>query len=123
MGDVGGLCVGVGAGSRVGAADIVAAVLEVCGEAPVRVLASLDRKTSSPPFLDAAAVLGATLIGYSAEYLAAVPVPNPADSVDGVVGTPSVAEAAAILAAGGGPLIVTKHVTNGVTLAVGRSVS
>lgn len=123
MGDVGELCVGVGAGSRVGAADIVAAALEVCGDEPVRVLATLDRKTVLAPFVDAAEVLGAALVGYAAEELAAVPVPNPAETVDGAVGTPSVAEAAAILAANGGPLIVTKHVTNGVTLAVARSVS
>lgn len=120
MGD---LCVGVGAGSRVGAADIVAAVLDVCGDQSVRMLATLDRKTVLPPFVDAAEVLGTALVGYSAERLAAVPVPNSAATVDDAVGTPSVAEAAAILAADGGPLIVTKHVTNGVTVAVARSVS
>ena len=120
MGD---LCVGVGAGSRVGAADIVAAVVEFCGGESVRVLATLDRKTELPPFRDAAEVLGTALVGFPAEELAAVAVPNPAVTVDDAVGTPSVAEAAALLASDGGPLIVTKHVTNGVTLAVARSVS
>ncbi|MBM4493341.1 cobalamin biosynthesis protein [Rhodococcus hoagii] len=120
MGD---LCVGVGAGSRVGAADIVAAVVEVCGDESVRVLATLDRKTELPPFRDAAEVLGTALVGFPADELAAVAVPNPAVAVDDAVGTPSVAEAAALLASDGGPLIVTKHVTNGVTLAVARSVS
>ncbi|PTR26554.1 cobalt-precorrin 5A hydrolase [Rhodococcus sp. OK519] len=117
------LCVGIGAGSRVGAADIVAAVLDVCGDEQVGVVATLDRKAPLQPFLDAAEVLGARLIGYAPDRLAAVPVPNPVGDVADSVGTPSVAEAAAILAANGGPLIVTKHVTNGVTVAVSRSVS
>ncbi len=114
---MGELCVGVGAGRGVCAADIVAAVREVCGDAQVDVLATLDRKASLPPFADAAATLGARLVGYPPEHLAAVPVPNPADGVADAVGTPSVAEAAAILAGGGGALAVTKRVTNGVTVA------
>ncbi|MGF7123467.1 cobalamin biosynthesis protein [Rhodococcus sp. TAF43] len=123
MADRAGWCVGVGAGSRVGAADIVAAVLDVCGDEPVRRLATLDRKVTADPFVDAAEVLGATLVGYTADRLAAVPVPNPADAVAGAVGTPSVAEAAAVLAADGGRLVVSKRVTNGVTVAAARSVS
>ncbi|CAM2897736.1 cobalamin biosynthesis protein [Prescottella defluvii] len=119
---MGELCVGVGAGSRVGAADIVAAVLETCGEEPVRVLATLDRRAAQDPFVDAAEVLGATLVGYPADRLAAVPVPNPADGVAGAVGTPSVAEAAAVLAADGGRLVLPKRVANGVTVAAARNV-
>ncbi|QBJ98854.1 cobalamin biosynthesis protein [Rhodococcus sp. ABRD24] len=120
---MGGLCVGVGAGSRVGVADIVSAVLEVCGDEAVAVLATLDRKAGQAPFVDAAAALGARLAGYPPEQLSAVSVPHAAETVYGAVGTPSVAEAAAILASGGGGLTVTKHVTNGVTVAVSRSVS
>ena len=117
------LCAGVGAGTGVRGADIVAAVRAVCGDEPVGVLATLDRKASQPAFVDAAAMLGARLVGYPAEHLAAVPVPNPADGVADAVGTPSVAEAAALLAADGGPLVAAKQVTNGVTAAVARSVS
>lgn len=113
---------GVGAGSGVRAADIVVAVREACGDEQVDVVATLDRKASLPPFVDAAAILGARVVGYPPEQLAAVPVPNPAGGVADVVGTPSVAEAAAILAGGGG-LAVAKRVTNGVTVAVARSVS
>ncbi|RVW03859.1 cobalamin biosynthesis protein [Rhodococcus xishaensis] len=112
------LCVGVGAGSRVAAADIVAAALAVCGGAPVGVLATLDRKVSEPAFVDAAEALGAVLVGYPADRLAAVTVPNPDDGVATAVGTHSVAEAAAMLAANDGQLVVTKRVTNGVTTAV-----
>jgi len=114
---VGDLCVGVGAGTGVRAADIVAAVRAVCGDHPVGVLATLDRKAAQPPFVDAAEILGARLVGYPPERLAAVSVPNPAGAVADAVGTPSVAEAAAILAGGGGALAVTKRVANGVTVA------
>ncbi|GAB2651380.1 cobalamin biosynthesis protein [Prescottella soli] len=120
---MGELCVGVGAGSGVRAAEIVAAVRDVCGDEPVAVLATLDRKASLSPFLDAAQILGTRVVGYPPERLAAVPVPNPVSGVADAVGTPSVAEAAAILAGGGGVLAVTKRVTNGVTVAVARSVS
>ncbi|MCL2533854.1 MAG: cobalamin biosynthesis protein [Nocardiaceae bacterium] len=120
---MGELCVGVGAGSRVRAAEIVAAVQSVCGDAPVKVLATLDRKAPLPAFVDAAQILGVALVGYTPAQLAEVPVPNPADGVADAVGTPSVAEAAAILAAGGGALVVTKVVTNGVTIAVARTVA
>lgn len=98
------------------AADIVAAVRAVCGDEQVDVVATLDRKASQPPFVDAAEILGARLVGYPPERLAAVPVPNPAGGVADAVGTPSVAEAAAILA-GGGELAMAKRVTNGVTVA------
>ena len=45
---------------------------------------------------------------FTAEELAAVEVPNPSDTVQKHVGTPSVCEAAAILGSGGGELIVPK---------------
>ncbi|WP_430332048.1 cobalamin biosynthesis protein [Rhodococcus sp. ACT016] len=114
---MGELCVGVGAGSRVRAGEIVAAVRAVCGDAPVSILATLDRKVSQPAFVEAAEILGTRVVGYTPRELAAVPVPNPAGAITAAVGTPSVAEAAAILAAGGAPLVVAKTVTNGVTAA------
>lgn len=114
---MGELCVGVGAGSSVRAADIVAAVDAVRGAAPIGVLATLERKAAQPPFVEAAKTLGARLIGFTADELAAIRVPHPTDGVETAVGTPSVAEAAAVLAAGGAPLIVAKTVTNGVTAA------
>ena len=53
---------------------------------------------------------------YTPAELAAVPVPNPSETVLRYTGTPSVSEAAALLAAGGGQqpapmsaLVVEKH--------------
>jgi cobalt-precorrin 5A hydrolase len=53
---------------------------------------------------------------YPPEQLAAVPVPNPSETVRKHTGTPSVSEAAALLAAGAaGPeaLLVEKHKCRG----------
>jgi len=52
--------------------------------------------------------LGEELVYYSAEQLAKVEVPNPSKTVEKHVGTPSVCEAAAILGANNGKLIVPK---------------
>jgi len=52
--------------------------------------------------------LGEELVFYSAEELAKVEVPNPSKTVEKHVGTPSVCEAAAILGANNGKLIVPK---------------
>ncbi|MYW71250.1 hypothetical protein GTW08_03825, partial [Pseudonocardia sp. SID8383] len=57
--------------------------------------------------------------GFAAAALAAVAVPRPDARVAAAVGTPSVAEAAALLAAGDGAhLIVGKTAGQGVTVAV-----
>ena len=55
---------------------------------------------------------------FTAEELAEVEVPNPSPVVEGHVGTPSVCEAAAILASGGGRLIVPKQKGEDWTVAV-----
>ena len=52
--------------------------------------------------------LGKELVFYTAEQLAKVEVPNPSKTVQKHVGTPSVCEAAAILGANNGKLIVPK---------------
>ena len=52
--------------------------------------------------------LGEELVFYTAEELAKVEVPNPSKTVQKHVGTPSVCEAAAILGANNGKLIVPK---------------
>ena len=52
--------------------------------------------------------LGEELVFYTAEQLAKVEVPNPSTTVQKHVGTPSVCEAAAILGANNGKLIVPK---------------
>ncbi len=109
--------VGIGAMSGVSAEEVLAAVDSVLPHGAVDVrLATVDSRASEPGLTDAAAQRGWPLTGYSAGQLATVPVPSPSTRVAALVGTPSVAEAAALL--GGGSLVVGKTVHGRVTVAV-----
>lgn len=67
--------------------------------AQVRALASIEAKRDEVAFLQLAALGGWPLHFFSAAELAAVPVLNPSATVLRYMGTPSVSEAAALLAA------------------------
>jgi cobalamin biosynthesis protein CbiG len=109
--------VGVGARPGVSAAEVLAAVDAVLppGTGHVR-LATLEARAAEPGVAAAAAARGWPLTGHPAAALAAVPVPAPSARVASAVGTPSVAEAAALL--GGGTLLVGRTVVGRVTVAV-----
>lgn len=84
-------------------------------------LASIDRKQDELGLLELARRLGVPLLWYKAEELARETVPNPSLQVAATVGTPSVAEAAALRAAGSGAsLVVPKERRDGVTVAIAR---
>ncbi|MFI6439808.1 precorrin-3B C(17)-methyltransferase [Streptomyces sp. NPDC050759] len=70
-------------------------------------LATVDAKAQEPGIVAAAERLGVPLVTHSAEELAAIEVPNPSDAPLAAVGTPSVAEAAALVQ--GGELLVPKR--------------
>lgn len=77
------------------------------GATPSQVVAaaSITLKADEPGLLALADALGWPLVFYRPEQLAAVPVPNPSDTVRHYTGTPSVSEAAALLVGGqGAPL-------------------
>lgn len=79
-------------------------------------IATVDRKSDEPGLITYCEARQLPLLLFSIEQLAAIAVPNP--SVDRI-GTPSVAEAAAILASGSDWLIVPKQVIdNQVTIAI-----
>ena len=80
-------------------------------------LVTLDRKLDEPGLIALAGQLGLELRGFQAAELAEVPVPGPSEVVRSAVGTPSVAEAAALLEAGG-PLLVPKQRSACVTVAI-----
>ena len=66
--------------------------------------------------LELAGQRGWSLHFYDAAELAEVQVPNPSETVRRYTGTPSVSEAAALLAAGAAPassLLVEKHILRG----------
>ena len=60
------------------------------------------------PFIDELELYGREVVYFTAEELAAVDVPNPSETVQKHVGTPSVCEAAAILGSNNGKLVIPK---------------
>ncbi|WP_409331097.1 cobalamin biosynthesis protein [Trujillonella humicola] len=109
--------VGIGARPGVSAEEVLAAVDAVLppGASDVR-LATLDVRAAEPGIAAAAAARGWPLTGHPAAELARVPVETVSARVAAAVGTPSVAEAAALL--GGGRLLVGRTVLGRVTVAV-----
>ena len=98
----------------------VRAALEEQGLSPQAVaeVASVDEKAEEPALRALAASLDAPFRVFPASELAAVPVPTPSERVERAVGTPSVSEAAALLASSGGELLVAKVTGKIWTLAV-----
>ena len=68
--------------------------------ADVVAAASIDAKADEVAFIELAARHGWAMQWFSAAQLAAVSVPNPSATVQRYMGTPSVSEAAALLAGG-----------------------
>ena len=98
------LVIGVGASKGAPAEEILGLIRTTLADAgldprSLHGLASVDAKAEEPGLLAAAAELGVPVRFFTAEQLAAVAVPNPSDAPLSAVGTPSVAEAAALLAA------------------------
>lgn len=85
----------------------------------VALLATADIKADEVGLLELARDHGWPLLSYSTEQLVTVDAPTPSQNVQRLVGVPSVAEASAILAAGGN-LIVPKTKAQAVTVAVAR---
>jgi len=101
------LVVGVGASTGVTADEVGQLIDETLAAAglsrlSVRWLATADIKAREPGLLEVAAKRGWQIVPVPAAQLAAVPVPTPSEVVRAAVGTPSVAEAAALLVAAGG---------------------
>ncbi|GGP83587.1 precorrin-3B C(17)-methyltransferase [Streptomyces melanogenes] len=106
------LIVGVGASKGAPVDEVLGLVEDAIRDAglsllSVSELATVDAKSDEPGILEAASRLGVPLTTYSAEELSRIEVPNPSDAPLDAVGTPSVAEAAAL--AGGGELLVPKR--------------
>ncbi|MGY1501814.1 precorrin-3B C(17)-methyltransferase [Streptomyces sp. QTS52] len=106
------LVVGVGASKGAPVDEVLGLVEGALADAGLSVasvaaLATVDAKAGEPGIVGAAERLGVPVVTYSADELAGVDVPNPSDAPLAAVGTPSVAEAAALL--GGGELLVPKR--------------
>jgi len=123
------LVVGLGARPDTAGPALEAAIRAALAEAglssrDIGALATLDRRAAEAGVRAAAAELGWELTGYPVGELAAQRVPNGNETVAAAVGTPGVAEAAALAAAGpGATLVVPKRIVAGVTVAVARPAS
>lgn len=117
------LVAGIGASTAPPPDEVAALLGEALAGAGVsrsslRAIATIDRRAREP----ALEALGLPVIAYSAGELARVNVPNPSGVVEAAVGTPSVAEAAALLAAGpDARLIAQKRASVHATVALARS--
>lgn len=106
---------GLGCDRDTSSATLEAAVQRALGLAglgldAIEAVATIDKKSDERAILALAQRHGWPLRFFSAEALAEVPVPRPSETVRTHMGTPSVAEAAAILAANGhvGNLLLEK---------------
>lgn len=117
------LVVGVGSVRGVSADEVGALVDAALADArlsPLSVshVSTIDLKADEAGIVRAVAARGWPLVTHPAERLASVDVPNPSDAVTAQVGTPSVAEAAALV--DGGDLVVAKRKTANATVAIAR---
>ena len=116
------LVAGVGASTGAPArelAELLDAALAGTGLAreSVAEVATIDRRAAD----EAVVALGLPVRAFPADALATVGVPSPSEVVRAAVGTPSVAEAAALLAAGpGAEIVVAKQAGPHATVAVAR---
>jgi cobalt-precorrin 5A hydrolase / precorrin-3B C17-methyltransferase len=116
------LVAGIGSAAGV-SADEVNALLDAAlaseglDRRSVGCVATIDLKATEAGIV----ALGFPMVTFGAEQLGAVDVPNPSDVVFAEVGTPSVSEAAALLAAGpGATLVVAKMKSAMATVAIAR---
>jgi len=122
------LVVGVGASRGVSAEEVLELVASALGEGglsagSIRCLATVDAKAEEQGMVEAGRRLGVPLVTYPAESLAEVETPSRSELVRRTVGTPSVAEAAALIGGLIGDkarLVVPKRKSAMATVAVAR---
>jgi cobalt-precorrin 5A hydrolase/precorrin-3B C17-methyltransferase len=118
------LVLGIGASRGVTADEVLELVGRTLAAAglsgsSVAAVATVDEKASEEGIVEACARRGWPLTTYAAADLAGIDVPNPSEEPRKVLGTPSVAEAAA-LRHSGGVLVVEKTKSARATVAVAR---
>ncbi len=120
------LTAGIGCNRGTPKAEILGLLREVMGqnglsELSLKTLASIDLKSDEQGLLAGAECLQLPIVFFNKTQLNRVEqIPNPSAVVNKHIGARSVCEAAAILSAQGGDLIVTKQKSNNVTVALGR---
>ena len=117
---------GVGCSSDAPADEVEALARATLAEAGLSLegvfaIGTIDRRRDHPAIVHLAKVANAARFGYTAEKLAAVSdVPTPSTAVLVHVGTPSVCEAAAVLASSDSPILVPKRKSAHATVSVAQ---
>ncbi|HEV3352798.1 MAG TPA: precorrin-3B C(17)-methyltransferase [Acidimicrobiales bacterium] len=110
-----GLVAGVGCSTNASLDDVFDLLVDTLGGRVPDAVATVDRRR------DQLTALGLPVVAFTPDELDAVAVPNPSPAVQHAIGTASVAEAAALLAAGpGGELVTPKRKSSVATVAVAR---
>jgi cobalt-precorrin 5A hydrolase / precorrin-3B C17-methyltransferase len=123
------LVLGVGCSTGVAAEEIARLARTALAEASlarecVALIATIDRRLDEPGLRRFAEEWKLPLRGFGAAELAALgDLPSPSDQVARHVGTPGVAEPAAVLGSGGGDLVLPKRKSTRATVAVARRVA
>jgi cobalt-precorrin 5A hydrolase len=118
------LAVGVGCNSGTSEEELTSVVRAVFKEhrlalASIRLFGTHEDKIFEPGLLEMGAAFDRPVEGFAKELLASVKnVPNPSEVVEQHMGVKSVCEAAAMLGASGGELLVPKVKSGNVTVAV-----
>lgn len=118
------LAAGLGLHRGVGAEELVSFVAGVFQNNGLA-LSALGRvgtiadRSGEPGLREMAEALGVELVFFTKGQLGGVRVPNPSPTASRLIGIPSVCEAAAILAGGKTPLLISKTASLKTTLAVG----
>lgn len=115
------LVVGVGCSSEASVEDVSNLISMAClkhdlDPRAISLMATVDTRASHPSLRGQ----NIPLLSFRSEELAAVAAPNPSDEVNSYVGTPSVCEAAALLASGSSELLVPKTKNAVATVAIAR---
>lgn len=116
------LALGAGCRREADVEGVCAGVLGAVAEAgyspkSVQVLASVDAKAEEPALLELSKRLGVEFVTYSGDKLKEVEVPNPSARVALAVGTQSVCEASALVAAGSGGRLIMEKKSQGIWTA------
>jgi cobalt-precorrin 5A hydrolase/precorrin-3B C17-methyltransferase len=122
------LVAGAGASRGVSGGEVLGLIDETLAaaglsSASVTALVTVDAKAAEPGLVEAARQRSWPLLSYPAGKLAEIPVPNPSQAALDAVGTPSVAEAAALAGtglAGMGELVAQKRKSAMATVAIAR---
>jgi cobalamin biosynthesis protein CbiG len=119
----------IGAGCSRGcpSAELLELVQHVLGQAgatteQVRAIATIDTRASEPALVEVAEAMQWPVETHPADKLGAIDVPTPSSVVALHTGSASVAEAASLLSAGNGRVVVTKQRSAHATCALAEVV-